>query len=595
MTDDDFTGLSRRRILGGIGAIGAASVGAGLGTSAYFSDTESFENNVLTAGQLDLLVDYYSWWDQGMAGSGSVGGTADGASVSAELTDVKPGDNGLLAFCPRSVDNPAYLWLCGDLVADDENGMTEPEMAVDDSDDAGELADSIELVVSYCELDDDVPDDEDEDGMDGFEPADVESSTEVWTGTLAEFLAESADGLPLDGNGEQPDSDGGFFAPGEQACYAGTADAESDANPCFCIEWELPTEVGNEVQTDSVEFDLTWHAYQCRHNDGTTRPCEADDGPECTECSFEPGTPGDDESNLLSVGPDPNTGFPDIDARVRVDTPDGNNGDLTASNFAICEDGCAQSLDVEFESGGIVDIVVVFDDTFSMDDEIATLQSEVTSLTNDIESAGIDARYALVSFKDEAELDQDFTDASTFNTAVNSLVASGGGLIEEDNLDALAVGTGNAAGQDGSGASLSAFRSGAQRVVIDITDANAWGEGGHSSDPGTTRFSQADVEGFLDDGNFSYYAVSPPAAETGPVSKETIADNVNDGTWMDIDGADFGSILTDIVNSITDPAYILSYTTTNPATDGTTRTVDIQITDPDAGTLYEQGNYNAPS
>ncbi|WP_238993865.1 SipW-dependent-type signal peptide-containing protein [Halobellus captivus] len=50
--------LSRRNVLAGIGGIGVASAGAGLGTSAYFNDTESFENNTLTAGTLDLKVDW---------------------------------------------------------------------------------------------------------------------------------------------------------------------------------------------------------------------------------------------------------------------------------------------------------------------------------------------------------------------------------------------------------------------------------------------------------------------------------------------------------------------------------------------------------
>jgi predicted ribosomally synthesized peptide with SipW-like signal peptide len=57
MTRKDIE-LSRRKILAGIGAAGVASVGAGMGTSAYFSDTESFENNTLTAGELDLKVDW---------------------------------------------------------------------------------------------------------------------------------------------------------------------------------------------------------------------------------------------------------------------------------------------------------------------------------------------------------------------------------------------------------------------------------------------------------------------------------------------------------------------------------------------------------
>ena len=61
---NDFE-LSRRKALAALGSIGVASAGAGLGTSAYFSDQETFENNQLTAGSLDLKVDWeehYSDW-----------------------------------------------------------------------------------------------------------------------------------------------------------------------------------------------------------------------------------------------------------------------------------------------------------------------------------------------------------------------------------------------------------------------------------------------------------------------------------------------------------------------------------------------------
>ncbi|WP_251344261.1 vWA domain-containing protein [Haloplanus halophilus] len=57
--------LSRRKALAALGTIGVASAGAGLGTSAYFSDQETFQNNELTAGELDLKVDWeehYSDW-----------------------------------------------------------------------------------------------------------------------------------------------------------------------------------------------------------------------------------------------------------------------------------------------------------------------------------------------------------------------------------------------------------------------------------------------------------------------------------------------------------------------------------------------------
>jgi predicted ribosomally synthesized peptide with SipW-like signal peptide len=67
MTDDNpqMYDLSRRKVLAGLGAVGLASAGAGLGTSAFFSDQETFTNNSLVAGSLDMKVDWeehYSDW-----------------------------------------------------------------------------------------------------------------------------------------------------------------------------------------------------------------------------------------------------------------------------------------------------------------------------------------------------------------------------------------------------------------------------------------------------------------------------------------------------------------------------------------------------
>jgi predicted ribosomally synthesized peptide with SipW-like signal peptide len=57
-SDNNSMELSRRKILASVGAVGAAGAGVGIGTSALFSDTESFVNNSITAGELDLLVDW---------------------------------------------------------------------------------------------------------------------------------------------------------------------------------------------------------------------------------------------------------------------------------------------------------------------------------------------------------------------------------------------------------------------------------------------------------------------------------------------------------------------------------------------------------
>ena len=55
MTEQNIE-LTRRKILGAAGAVGVAGAGAGLGTTALFSDEESFTNNSITAGTLDMTV-----------------------------------------------------------------------------------------------------------------------------------------------------------------------------------------------------------------------------------------------------------------------------------------------------------------------------------------------------------------------------------------------------------------------------------------------------------------------------------------------------------------------------------------------------------
>jgi Ca-activated chloride channel family protein len=198
---NDKIGLSRRKVLAGLGAVGVASAGAGLGTTAYFNDTESFNNNTLTAGELDLKLDYKSTYlggpgrledieamgylDAEDLGDGRylldqapspadmqawedlvTGEEFDFCSPEADeflvngdgipvftLDDVKPGDSGEVTISIHICDNPAFLYLAGELTENAENGQSEPELNAEgeDTDGVGELADAIEVCVWYDE------------------------------------------------------------------------------------------------------------------------------------------------------------------------------------------------------------------------------------------------------------------------------------------------------------------------------------------------------------------------------------------------------------------------------------------------------------
>jgi len=68
MKDETDITISRRTVLAGLGTIGVASAGAGLGTTAYFSDEETFADNRLVAGSFDLKVDWEEHYYRGEAG-----------------------------------------------------------------------------------------------------------------------------------------------------------------------------------------------------------------------------------------------------------------------------------------------------------------------------------------------------------------------------------------------------------------------------------------------------------------------------------------------------------------------------------------------
>ena len=224
MTNDPkLYNLSRRMLLPGLGAVGLASAGTGLGTSAFFSDEEEFVDNTLVAGELDLLVDWQQTYDFGDGhtfvsahpdhdGDGEQSIAADNAAgqlrysdypdeedddstganiptldcdnipplseadfgvdpitgeemgTLVQFTDVKPGDSGEVTFSLHLCDNPGYLWMQADNVSEYGGVPTEPELAVD-PDNLPDLAGAIQATLWYDEDCDNV--------YDGAEPVDI--------------------------------------------------------------------------------------------------------------------------------------------------------------------------------------------------------------------------------------------------------------------------------------------------------------------------------------------------------------------------------------------------------------------------------------
>lgn len=271
--------LSRRKMLGGLATIGVAGAGAGMGTTAYFSDEEAFDDNQLTAGELDLVVDYWTDANSAAVAGGTVGNGRIDGDVSAQyvLNDVKPGDDGWLVFCPKVVDNPAWLWAGSNGATDFENGQTEPEAAVDDSDGgslggeldgagAGELSENIQVTVSWCEVTGDLGG-EDPDLDDNVETIRELNNPDDYT--LADLLLELQTGELVAGLEKNED---GEWVETDDGAYPASSDSDTQTGQCICVEWTVPTDVGNVIQSDGLAFDVAFAAEQRRHNPDPQTP-----------------------------------------------------------------------------------------------------------------------------------------------------------------------------------------------------------------------------------------------------------------------------------------------------------------------------------
>jgi Camelysin metallo-endopeptidase. len=195
-------------------ALVGALVGGGI--FAYFSDTETSEGNVFTAGTLNLKVS-----------------DDDPLTAHFAVTDTYGGDSGSDDWLLKNDGSIAgSLDITFSDIVDAENGVNEPEDADPNEDGTvavpgtdGELAEVLHILAYIDENNDDT------------------------------YIADE-DMLIYDG----------FVKPGLEAeqlsNYAMAANYGSDGTKAVRIEWSIADTVGNKIQSDSAGFDIEFELLQ---------------------------------------------------------------------------------------------------------------------------------------------------------------------------------------------------------------------------------------------------------------------------------------------------------------------------------------------
>lgn len=313
MTDesDDRASLSRRKVLGAIGASGAAIGIAGLGTTmGQFTDEERGAVT-FTAGGIDGHVRAgasYNGEDLQNFSSSNFDPQADGIGLDVTLDDVKPGDHGCFSFGIEVENNPAWAAACIGYEANTDGEVFEPEVEEDDDLNASQIGS--QGVGSDGELDENVlvipfyggamPPSEPYDPCVFFDPELEEYHASAYQGSQAvgtptQFWDNSEEGLTpatledaatyqaLDtmawnGNGDFQTYDAAdAITVGEGCTFLNGAmndDNQKEAAPLepgqefrFGWDWHLPFDTGNVVQGDELTLKLGFVFGQTRHTE----------------------------------------------------------------------------------------------------------------------------------------------------------------------------------------------------------------------------------------------------------------------------------------------------------------------------------------
>lgn len=212
-------------------------------TRAYFSDTETSQDNTFTAGAIDLKVDYESTYNGQNEESWSLTDLTPQHRFF-DIADVKPGDEGEGTISLHVFDNDAFVY--GQIIPkfDNDYSSNEPELETGDA---------------------------------------PEDAANAWDGELGRNLSWKIwidDGATDGWQGREDEGEGdNIWQQGEEVIAEGYASelgqsptgwvylGQLDSNETMYIgaSWGIDLGVGNEVQTDRYQADISFLAVQDRH------------------------------------------------------------------------------------------------------------------------------------------------------------------------------------------------------------------------------------------------------------------------------------------------------------------------------------------
>lgn len=258
--------------------VGVVALVAGL-SMAYFNDTETSTGNTFTSGAIDLKVDNKSWYngEEGWKYQEGLSWKMDDLTghLFFDYDDLKPGDMGADVVSLHVRNNPAYV--CADLTltSNDENDLTEPELAMGDTASSGELAQELEFFL-WADLDGDNVYDLGENAIGQAHLGDAWLN-QSHTFTLADSTMNVWNPSEVAGPIEGGDNNEPAYYIGKVWCY-GDLEMVDQSRTVSDINGNVPAfnftcngePVTNVSQTDSSTLDVSFYAVQSRHNENFT-------------------------------------------------------------------------------------------------------------------------------------------------------------------------------------------------------------------------------------------------------------------------------------------------------------------------------------